>query len=729
LRVRILLLVSVFLVIVGCSPQQQQAIVLPTLIPSATPENYGWEGAQRVATDFLEAWRNRDYVTMHSLTTIATQDAVPLTTFETMYESAQFEMTLLSLTYRENTMFRESAPVFVLNYDVTFTTNILGEFTDPSRNMHLIVDEQAGDWRVAWSPADIFAEMGDGAVLRLERNIPNRLNIYDSDGFALADQNGRVVTVQVVRSQIPNLDACVSSLGTALELTPEEVLERLNNAGVDWLNDVGVIEAETYTSMHQTIEQDCAAQFAPRSVRRYSNGTLAPHILGYVGYASEEEVPAVQEAGFPRDAILGRSGIEESWDEVLRGSPGGRLSILSRTGDRLRVLAEAPPQPSQSVWLTIDSELQAFVLQVLTEAFQTQSWGSRSDGAAAVVMDVNTGAILAMVSYPTFDVNAFTAFPSMGRDRAEQIVLATQNDPRLPQLNRATQGIYPAGSTFKIVDTIAVTDSGVYPLDQTFNCSGVWERDGIVRFDWLEGGHGRLTLPQPLTESCNPFYYEVGYQMNLVDPYLLPTYARRLGLGAPTGLTDLHESSGLIGDPDWLLNTRGEEWNFTEAVSMAIGQGSVEVTPLQMTRLTAMVANDGFLMRPQLVMQAGIFGETPSYTMQPEVTSEVNINPDVMNLVQEGMCAVTSTQAGTAYFVFNDSPLQSIGVCGKTGTAQDLTAFDAPPFAWFVAYAPREEPEIAVVVVVENSGEGSEVAAPLVRRILEYYFLGTTTTQ
>jgi penicillin-binding protein 2 len=714
----------------GCTPQERSQIILPTLIPSATPENFGWEGAQRAASDFLQAWRNRDYSTMHSLTTFATQDAIPLDEFQAIYENAQAEMTLLSFSYRENTLFRESQTVFVLNYDVTFTTNILGDFTDPNRNMHLVIDDQASDWRVAWSPGDIFAEMGDGGVLRLERNIPNRLNIYDRSGTALADQNGRVVIVQVVRSQIPNAEACFNGLAAALDLTADEVQVRLDRAGVDWLADVGVIEANTYVRVHSDLERDCAAQFDARAVRRYPNGTLAPHIVGYVGYPDEEDVPAVQEAGFPRDAILGRSGIELSWDETLRGSPGGRLTILSPTGERLRLLSEAPPQPSQSVWLTIDSNLQAFVYQALSDAYATQAWGRRSPGAAAIVLDVNTGAILAMVSYPTFDVNAFTPFPEMGRAAAQAYVQQIQEDPRIPQLNRATQGIYPAGSVFKIVDTLAVTDSGVFPLDQTFSCSGVWEREGIVRYDWLTGGHGRLTLPQPLTQSCNPFYYEVGYQMNLVDPYLLPSYARRLGLGTPTGLTDIPESPGLIGDPDWLLNTRGEVWSFTEAISMAIGQGAVQVTPLQMARVTALVANGGTLYHPQLVLQAGIFGEQPSYTMQAEVMSETGIRSDVIELVREGMCAVTTSRSGTAEFVFRSSPLQdTIGVCGKTGTAQDLTDPDALPFGWFVSYAPRETPEIAVVVVVEDAGEGSEVAAPIVRRILEYYFLGITSTQ
>jgi penicillin-binding protein 2 len=274
----------------------------------------------------------------------------------------------------------------------------------------------------------------------------------------------------------------------------------------------------------------------------------------------------------------------------------------------------------------------------------------------------------------------------------------------------------------KIATTLAVLESGVYTNDQRYVCGGIWQQEGLIKTDWNPNGHGVVTPMTAVTQSCNPFYYEVGYRMNQADPFLLPRYLRQFGLGQPTGLTDLVEDSGYIGDPDTVRLKNGN-WSFADATVMAIGQGEVEVTPLQIARLTAAIANGGTFYQPQLVLKTGIL-DTVSSEMQPQVNGNLNVRPDVLALVQQGMCDVTTQAYGTAEFVFRDSPLQEIGVCGKTGTAQNLPK--PTTHAWFAAYAPRETPEIAVVVMVEDAGEGSAVAAPITRAILEYYFFGSS---
>jgi penicillin-binding protein 2 len=229
-------------------------------------------------------------------------------------------------------------------------------------------------------------------------------------------------------------------------------------------------------------------------------------------------------------------------------------------------------------------------------------------------------------------------------------------------------------------------------------------------------------LSQAITQSCNPYFYEAGYNLNESDPTALPSYAHRMGLGQLTGFTDLPESPGLIPDPDWKRTTIGLDWTFSDAVNMAIGQGEVSVTPLQVVRMVASIANGGTLYRPQMVQQVGILGEAPSYTLTAEPMGDTGIDPDVMAVVVEGMCNVTNDRSGTAEYQFRNSDLQRIGICGKTGTAQDGSRADANSHAWFVAFGPVRDPEIAIAVIVENSGEGSEVAAPIARDILEYYF-------
>jgi penicillin-binding protein 2 len=722
---RVLIVAFVLFAVVGCRPasQTQSAVVIPTLasLPDGTP--LALADAEVVARNFLESWREFDYDTMYSLIAFSGQDATPHDEFVDLYQSSADTMTLQSLDYHGNTLGR-NGDVAVFNYDVTFQTRIVGDFTETNRDLQLIYDQRANDWRVAWSPGDFFPEMAQGGRLRLRPIIPPRANIYDRTGnVTLADQTGRVVVINVIREQIPDYPACLSALSTALNKPAADIQATLEERPANWLMDMGTVEAAVWESSHAQLEAVCAAQFEGLSVRHYNNGPVASNIVGYVGYPDEADISTIEAAGFEQDSILGRSGVEKSWDETLRGHPGGELSIVTPGGDVLREITTRRSDPPQSVWLTIDADLQAGVEQILADAYTqaADTWAKTSPGASVVMMNIHTGEILAMVTYPTFDNNAFTPFPVMGQDAAAAMVAQVQADPRHPQLNRPTLGAYPLGSVMKLVSSTAVADSGVYALDERFTCTGIWSRD-IVRHDWLAGGHGTITLPQAITRSCNPFFYEVGYRLASVDPYILPGYARQYGFGSATGIGDIAEADGLIVDPDWWRTNIGSEWNFSEEVNMAIGQGYLQVTPLQVVRMVATIANNGTLYRPQLVKQVGLLGEAPSYVAAPEVVHELTVRPEVFDMVRGGMCDVTTTPLGTAEFVFRDSQLQTIGICGKTGTAQ------APPspitHAWFASYSPREDPQIALIVMVENGGEGSGVAAPLARKIWEYYYFG-----
>lgn len=716
-------------VITACSPPPAASVeTLPTLavlnpVPTHPPED-----AERVARAFLEAWKAGDLPAMYALITFNSQEATLLDGFTALYEAAQAEMTLRSLDYTPVTLYRERENVVVFAYNVTFDTNLIGQFTDADRELRLVLDERAGDWRVAWSPGDIFAEMGGGGRLRLEVSAPSRANIYDRSGEILADQNGRAVIVSAVKQAIPSWETCLPLLVPVLGKTAEALQNIYNESSPDWLMQFGTMEAAAYEQSHATLEQVCAAQFASQPTRRYENGTLAPQILGNVGYPDEADVPSARAAGFSQDTILGKSGVEKSWDATLRGQPGGKLLIVSTGGGVLREIARSPSKPAESVWLTLDSKLQTAVTKLINDAYAKNAWSATSKGAAAVVMNVRTGEILALVSYPTYDGNAFTPFSMLGRAEAARLVAEVQADPRRPQLNRAVDGLYPLGSVMKTVSATAVSDSGVYALDERYTCVGRWSRD-IVRLDW-NNGHGTLTLPGALTQSCNPYFYEVGYQMFMHQPGLLPDYMRRVGFGGPTGLRDLTESPGFIPSPEWKLEKMGYEWNFSDEVNIAIGQGEVQVTPLQVARWFAAIANRGTLLRPQLVQQVGILGESPSYTLEADPLEQIDVKPEVFEMLHQGMCGVTRERAGTAEWLFRPyDALQAKGVCGKTGTAQDGSSAEAISHAWFAAFAPMDNPEIAVVVLIENAGQGSEVAAPIARDIFLYYFFGTLPTE
>jgi penicillin-binding protein 2 len=714
---RRILLIGLLLLLVACVPARPAAVPLPTLM--LLPSNYRVEDAERAARSFLDDWAAGDYERMYAKLSFNSQEATPRQQFIDLYADTASIMTLESLSYIANTMSRQREGLAVFNYDVTFTTRRLGMFIDNGRNLQVVVDEQAREWRIAWSPADIFAQMANGGRLRLESTPPNRANIYDRDGVTLADQNGRVVIVNVTRSRIPDYANCLNALSAALSQPAAEVQARLEARPVDWLVEVGALEASSYLDSAQALETYCAAEFDDRPTRRYPRGTLAPHMLGYVGFPDESQVEVLEAAGFRADSIIGRAGIEAAWDETLRGTPANRLVIASPGGLELRELASSAARPGESLWLTLDTALQADVELILADAFTQakDSWGQVSRGASVVVLDVQTGAVLAMVSYPFFDNNAYTPYPMMGRAAAVEQIEANQDDPRRPELNRPAQGTYPLGSVMKTVSAAAVADSGLYDLDERYTCTGVWNRD-ITRYDWFPPGHGTVTLAGALTNSCNPYFYETGYVMGTADSWLFSTYARRLGFGVPTGIGDIAENPGLIGDPDWLRTTYGATWTYSENVNMAIGQGYVQVTPLQVARWFAAIANGGSLPTPYLVERAGLVGDELRRVREVELTP-TELDPAVLAVMHEGLCAVTTEQFGTAEFVFENSPLQALGVCGKTGTAED------PPratHAWFAAYAPRVAPQIAVVAMVENAGEGSGVAAPIVRDVMEVYF-------
>ncbi len=711
-------IVICLLVAVGCRPQRQAAVQVPTL--AVLPSVYQLEDAERVARAFMSDWERGDLTAMYANLSFASQEANPFTLFSAVYERAGSTMTLENVTVQPITVVRSRDEVAIFNYNVTFHTRMVGEFTETNRNLTLVVDPNAQEWRVAWTPDDLFPNMASGASLRVTQSIPNRANIYDRSGDVLADQNGRIVRLLVTPQRIPNYAECLSVLAEALGEDPAD-LQAEFAAHPDWLLDVGEIEPQTYLASNEALTANCAVTFQEQQTRRYPTGPVMSHIVGYVGYPDAANIPAVEAAGFNQESILGRSGVELSWDSTLRGVPGVTLTLVNAGGEVLRELARSAPQPGQSLWLTIDADLQQRVQQLVADHYTQakDSWGQVSLGASVVVMDPNTGEIHALVSYPSYDDNAYLPFPAMGRQAAQQLIAQYQSDPRHPELNRPTQGAYTLGSTMKTVTAAAAADSGTYALNQSYVCTGIWNRD-ITRYDWFTPGHGRVTLASSLTQSCNPFYYEAGYQLNMVDPEILPGYMKLVGFGGSTGLTDIAENPGFIPDPEWKRTTFGVDWTFSDAVNIAIGQGEVQVTPLQTARWYSAIANGGSLPTPYLVQQYGLIGDPPTPAHEPVLTP-TGIQPEVLATIREGICAVTSSPVGTAEFVFRNSPLQTIGVCGKTGTAQ-TGGEGTLSHAWFAAYAPRENPQVVVVVMVETSGEGSGVAAPIAAEVLETYF-------
>ena len=687
------------------------------------------EQADQVVETFLTGWEQGDYATMYSLISPNSRDAYSDADFSDEYDSAATQLTLNTLDTSIISSLRQGTTAAIL-YDVVFHTELFGDITDSARTMRLI--ETPEGWRVAWSRLDIFAELAEGARLERIQTLPNRGNIYDRNGKVLVDQEGRSVVLYLVRQDIPDVVACIDLMSRVVREEYSDMEALFNDYNPDTRFFGGEVDPETYQLWQQDLLSICDIgddQFDTytRSTRRYF-GALASHLVGYVSQIQPDQVADYERKGYPKDALIGQSGIEQGYETYLAGKPGAELLIVAPTGETLRHLAQANPQPGQSVYLTIDRDLQEAVQNAIVEAynFAGPTWARTSRGGAAVVMDVKTGEILALVSYPWFDPGLFNP-DSPVPDRG-QAILDLENDFRTPLVNRTLSGSYPAGSVFKIVSTAAGLDSGVHTEDTWYTCQGVWSNpeDALPRrTDWIyPGAHGSINFPQALTYSCDAYFWELSVHLHKTDPDLLPTYAYQMGLGVPTGQTDLPEITGYIPNPEDHFRRNAAQWQLGDSANLVIGQGEMQITPMQITRMVAAVANGGTLWKPQFVSRAQLIGETPVYTAQPAATSVLDYDPQVFALIREALCQVTLDPNGTARYMFEEwyaFQQTDVIVCGKTGTAQ--TGGEATkPHAWFTAFAPQDDPEIAVTVIVENSCEGSEVAAPIVRRIIEDYY-------
>ncbi len=722
----LLIIAALLIAACGARPPGYGAPAAET--PTRPPYQLSLLDAQRTTADFLNAWKVDNYDTMYTLLALNSRDAISRKDFEEAYRSAERIMTLLpeGKSYTLTNAIQQGAAADV-GYEMTFKTRIFGTFTDPARVLRMAGTPDG--WRVAWTSSNVIAELTDGAVLEVEETQPNRANIYDRSGQVIADQNGVVIKATLLTRNYPTgkPEDCYSELARVTKVRTAQQMAELYGSftGRDYAFEVGELSQDTFTAERANLERVCTLSYSNQPTRRYVAGGLAPHIVGYVGRIPAESVNDWIARGYPRDALVGLDGIERYWESTLAGRGEAKLVVRLR-GTAVRVLARREAQPSQGVYLTIDRKLQEAVQTMFKDAFASAVWGRWADGASAIVMDVNTGEILAIASYPDFNVEAFNPYSSL-KD-AQSLIANWTKDPRKPTFSRATLGQLPPASVFKIVSIAAALESGKFTANSRYTCTGIWNGEPLgdrLRKDWIAstaaGRHGTITLKQALTGSCDTYFWNVGWTLNGVDPTLLAQYARQMGLGVPTGIKDVSEATGTLPDPELHLKIYGTKWRGSDALNAVIGQGDVTVTPLQVTRMIAAIANGGTLYQPMLVQKVGIIGE-PSYIAKPIQNGDLSLKPETLKTIHDGMCeVVTNRTLGTANFVFKD--FKGAVICGKTGTAQAGGPNDQP-HAWFAAFAGKsaDKPDIAVVVVVEHSNEGSVVAAPIVRRIVEQYY-------
>ena len=717
-RILTILLFSLFLA--ACTqPTPPLPTLTPTLPPTATLPDVqvmttSVPDAEAAARAYLEAWLVEDYPAMYALLTPISQDAINAEDFAALYSSVASEAALSGWEYEilSSLINPRSAQV---GYRVTFHSVLVGDF---SSDTMMSLSLETGQWLVQWDDALIMRELGGGNHLSMEYRIPSRANIYSSDGSALVAQSD-AVAIGLDTGQVG-----ADSQGSLISLLSEVVGYRMY-----WLADqidawrpygyylpVADVSADAIASREASLAGYSGVILSPFRTRYYFNEGTAPHIVGYMSLIQPDEVDTYRRLGYRIDERVGRAGLEYWGEEYLAGQRGGALYVVGPDGSIITQLAATDPQPAQAVYTTIDYDLQ----------LRLQQSNALSNGmrGAVVVMERETGRVLAMLSSPGFNPNLFE--PS---NYNYQFLINDLYGEDTPLLNRATQGAFPLGSVFKVITISAGLESGLYPPETIYNCEYFFkELPGIQPQDWtyqhfLDDGEtqasGPLNLPEGLMRSCNPWFMHIGlgfYQRGMYT--MLSDMARAFGLGSPTGI-EIGELAGAIPDPV----------SEVDAINLAIGQGGTLVTPVQVASFIAAVGNGGTLYGARVIERVEAVDGTVVYQFEPVVRGTLPISEENLLTLQAAMVTVIMNPRGTAYDVtgwgarltsFVSST--SIGVAAKTGTAESGSG---KPHAWFAGYtfdSGRDRPDIAVAVIVENGGEGSQVAAPIFRRVLEVYY-------
>ncbi|MBA3413790.1 MAG: hypothetical protein H0U10_01005, partial [Chloroflexia bacterium] len=475
---------------------------------------------------------------------------------------------------------------------VRFESSLVGAF-DETIALPL-VREDAG-WRVDWTPATIFAELGQEGCVDIGALPTKRGSILDRDGAPLAF-DGTVQRVGVVPGQFEPGDESrvVRELAALADMSEAAIRARYAEADPSWFVAIKDFPETRTEELLNVISGLPGVSVQPAAARIYPMGAAAAHLTGYVSPVTAEQIEA--DPTLLPGQIVGQAGVEAGADDLLTGEPGTRLVVVGcESRAQEAVIAERPPVPPLDVVLTIDRQLQEATVAALRAQGQVQG--------AAVVLDPGDGAVLALASLPAYDPNGFV----LGFSPTEQAAL--QSETRRPLLDRAADAAYPTGSIFKAITFSAAMEDLDYVGDTWLECPSVFQLDGNNQRweDWTVaeglGPQGPMTLHQALVNSCNTVFYAIGRDLDAEDPTLLPEMTKGFGLGEPTGIPYFPESSGTVPDPAWKLETLGDGWATGDAVNLAIGQGFLAATPLQMATAYAAIANGGELLRPYLIAE------------------------------------------------------------------------------------------------------------------------------
>jgi len=509
----------------------------------------------------------------------------------------------------------------------------------------------------------------------------------------------------VVLEDVGNIPLLAGRLARLLRLDPQQLTAQLQNGKKAGLHQVRIRADLAWDEMarveaFQPELPGVLIQIQPK--REYRHKGTACHLLGYLGEISDVQLKSGKFPDYKMADYLGKCGVELAWEKYLRGRRGSRRIEVDAYGRELGLLDSVFPTPGANIYLTLDNRMQGEAEACL-----------EGQVGAIVALDPKTGRVLALASSPTFSLEAFE------RGLTNHEWQKINNDKTHPLENRALKGQYPPGSIFKIVTALAGLEEKVITPGAIISCSGVMPVGNHKFHCWRKGGHGAVNLHRAMVHSCDIYFYEMGRRLGIER---IAEWSRRFGLGAPTGLDLDKEMPGLAPSPAWKKARFHQSWHEGDTILVSIGQGYNLTTPIQMVRVVAAIANGGIVYKPYLVEKV----ESPAgeilYQARPEVQSTLGASPANLEAVRQSLVGVVNDGTGKA------ARLPHLQVAGKTGTAQVVAIDRDNPkkkrarrmedHAWFAAYAPAADPQVAVAVLVEHGGHGGEGAAPLARRVI-----------
>ncbi|MBU9889199.1 MAG: penicillin-binding protein 2 [Candidatus Omnitrophica bacterium] len=530
-----------------------------------------------------------------------------------------------------------------------------------------------------------FHELSKRNHVRLIPLEAPRGRVFDCRGRLLATNRASYNVVAIPEDVTPEVYPLLARL---LKISESELRQRMS-AGREYPLAPAVIKADVTRELAYRIEERQpelpGVSIRVDGIRYYPYEETASHVIGYIGAINQDEYQSLDRDRYGLNSMIGRSGIEKVFDERLRGWRGGEQIEVNARGQMIRVLSQREPEPGEDIRLTLDLEFQKRIMGLV-----------KGQRASIAVLDLETEGLVAMASAPAYDPNIFVS-PATSEQR-----LSILKDQSAPLLDRGVNAAYPPGSVFKLVTALAALDLGKITPETRFNCKGSLRLNARSKpvHCWFRAGHGSLNLYEGLERSCNVYFFNVAKRLSPDD---IARYAHLLGLGEPMRLEVGRLAPGFIPDASWKKARFHQPWYQGETLNMAIGQGYLLVTPLEILRLTAIIAKDGRVVDPHLVASEGSF---------PQERPRVAIKEQHLKVIKQAMLQVVQSDYGTGQLARVDFEK----LAGKTGTAQ------TPPkkaHSWMTGFFPYKEPKLAFVVFVEHGGSGGITSARLVKQMLE----------